>query len=432
MTSTTTLTVLLVFSFIVGRFLRRFDTPHFVFSGMIYLLLGLLISSHLGFGLLTSELLYKLEPMTDLITGIAGFLLGLRFRFLLKNKASFFSGVVTSLLTFILVAIALFFMAPFAINFSFISLDLGPATLFSNDHIIFQWLSFPFLAEIDRRQFWFALGASATACSASLLSLGMISKFNKTTSEITRVLSIIAPAGQWVAVSLLGFSLAMARAGVSATALKISIGQWILATLLSGLLCGLLFSLFIGRQSNKNRIILAALGAIIFAAGIGSLLSVSSMFVCFITGMTISIFSGYAKLLEENLLRLEEPIFVLLLVIGGAYWQPEFNSLWVLPLSYFFIRAMVFSSFTQVIHHSITQQRLSRLGQGLLGQDLIAVAIALSLAKEFPELAQAFLTTILGSIFLNDIVANTFLKKVILDNEQSIVVQPIAKQEGLS
>ena len=53
MTSTTILTVLLVFGFLIGRFLRRFETPHFVFSGMIYLLVGLLIGSYLGFGILT-------------------------------------------------------------------------------------------------------------------------------------------------------------------------------------------------------------------------------------------------------------------------------------------------------------------------------------------------------------------------------------------
>ena len=66
MTSTTTiLTILLVFSFMIGRFLRRFETPHFVFSGMIYLILGLLLGSYLGLGVLSGELLYKLEPLRD-------------------------------------------------------------------------------------------------------------------------------------------------------------------------------------------------------------------------------------------------------------------------------------------------------------------------------------------------------------------------------
>jgi Kef-type K+ transport system membrane component KefB len=254
----------------------------------------------------------------------------------------------------------------------------------------------------------------------------MVSKFNKTTSEITRVLSIIAPSGQLVAITLLGFCLAMARSDVSATALHISLGEWIIATLTSGILCGLLFSLFIGKQSDSNRTLLAALGVIIFAAGIGTLLSVSALFVCFVTGLTISVFSSYADNLKKNLVSVEEPIFVLLLVIGGASWHPEINRAWLLPAVYFLVRALSFSLLAQNIHQRMTKRKLSRLGQGLLGQDLVAVAIALSLAKEFPELKQLFLTTILGSIFLNDIIANSLLKKVILDNEQAIELKPIA------
>jgi hypothetical protein len=125
MTSTTILSVLLVFSFVIGRFLRRFDTPHFVFSGMLYLIAGLLLGSHLGLGLLTEEMLYKLEPMTDLMIGIAGFLLGLRFKNLMVNKRSFVSGSLTALFTFILTGLALFFVAPYAVDFTNITLDLG-------------------------------------------------------------------------------------------------------------------------------------------------------------------------------------------------------------------------------------------------------------------------------------------------------------------
>lgn len=430
MTSTSILTVLLVFGFLIGRFLRRFETPHFVFSGMIYLLLGLLVGSYLGFGILSEDLLYKLEPMTDLMTGIAGFLLGLRMRLLLSNRRSFLGGIINGMITFTVMVIVMFFLAPFSIGFSEGNLNILGLGNFLQASGVDSSIAELF-RNINRRQFWFALGIAATACSASLLSLGMISKFNKTQSEVTRALSILAPAGQVVAVFLLGICLSLARADVSASALNISLAQWVMITITSGLLCGVLFSLFIGKQSDPNRIMLAALGAIIFAAGIGTTLSVSSMFVCFVTGATISLFSSYAEVLKENLVKVEEPIFVLLLIIGGASWHPQFNRVWILPLIYFSVRAFCFSNFYQIIHHKITKRRLPRLGQGLFGQDLIAVAIALSLAKEFPPLAQLFLTTILGGIFLNDFVANSLLKRVILDNEQMIEVKPIV-EEGSS
>ncbi len=430
MTSTTILTVLLVFSFLIGRFLRRFETPHFVFSGVIYLIIGLLAGSYMGLGLLSEHLLYRMDPLIDLLTGFAGFLLGLRVKFLLQNTKTFSSGVINGLLVFVAMSFTLYFLSPLAVQFENIGLDIGDMNFFSEEQADRFWL-FGFIQEINRRQFWFALGASATACSASLLSLGMISKFNKSRSEITRVLSILAPTGQVIAVTLLGIVLAMASGDTTATSLHISVTEWLLATITSGLLCGILFSLFIGKQSDEKRIMLAALGAIIFAAGLGTLLSVSSMFVCFLTGLTISLFSTYSDVLKENLVRIEEPIFVLLLIFGGATWQPEINRSWLLPAAYFVVRAIFLSGLTHRIHRVLGRRKLSRLGQGLLGQDLIAVAIALSLTKEFPELAQLFLTTILGSIFLNDAVANSLLKKVILDNEQVIEVKPIEK-EGAS
>lgn len=419
MTSTTILTVLLVFSFLVGRFLRGFQTPNFVFSGMIYLFFGLLLGSHLGLNILTEDLLYQLKPLTSLLTGIAGFLLGLRTRILFKNKKIFFTGVSTALVVYASIGVIFFFIADFAVSFS----STNPLNTWRLFHLEFK-------PSFDPNLIWFCLGVSATACSASLLNLGADSRFKKESSEITRVLSLLAPSVQVFAVTLLGLCLASAKSSLSAEGLHISITHWVLATIFSGMLCGLIFSLFIGKQSDTNRVLLAALGVIIFASGVGVILGVSSMFVGFIAGTIISIFSSYHKVLKKSLIRLEEPIFVLLLILGGATWQPELNRAWIFPAAYFLLRAGIFSIFSQKIYYAFTKRSLSRLGQGLLGQDLVAVAIAMSLSHQFPKLAQLFLTTILGSIFLNDFIANSLLKKVILDNEQAIKIQPIESEEG--
>ncbi|MCJ8278110.1 MAG: hypothetical protein MJK18_14815, partial [Bdellovibrionales bacterium] len=296
-----------------------------------------------------------------------------------------------------------------------------------NNWKIFHW---EFQPSFDPYLIWFCLGVSATACSASLLNLGSNSRFKKESSEITRVLSLLAPALQVFAVSIMGISLASAKSSMAAADLHISITNWIFAALLSGVLCGFIFSLFIGKQSNKNRILLAALGVIIFSSGVGVILGVSSMFVGFVAGTMLSVFSSYHQVLKENLIQLEERIFVLLLIIGGASWYPELNRAWLFPAAYFIIRAALLSTFCQSIYYRLTKRSLSRLGQGLMGQDLIAVAIAMSLSHQFPRLSQLFLTTILGSIFLNDFVANSLLKRVILDNEQAITIQPIENEEG--
>ena len=425
--NTIVLIALIVFSFIVGRFIRLFETPHFIFSGMIYLLFGLLLGpSVVGIGLINDDLLYKLEPMEDLLTGASGFLLGLRVRLLFQNQRIFISGVLTALVTFFIMVLCLFAIADFAVEFREVDK-------------IFNFTNVAFLKKITSDHLWLSFGIGATACSSSLLGLGAVSRFQKHHSEITKVLGIMAPSLQCTAIVILGACLVLAhyRNSISSVPIELfsygsfelSMGQWFFAGLFSAVLCAMLFSLFIGKQSDTNRIILAAVGAITFGSGIGVVLNISSLFVCLVSGAVIGVFSSYAKTLKDALIRLEEPIFVLLLIIGGANWELEINRAWMLPCIYLTVRLVVFSSFTHKIYNRMTQKKISRLGQGLLGQDLIAVAMALSLSKAFqdqaPDLSQLFLTTVFGSIFINDIIANSLLKKVILDNEQVVEVKPI-------
>ena len=106
--------------------------------------------------------------------------------------------------------------------------------------------------------------------------------------------------------------------------------------------------------------------------------------------MSIGLFSTYSEILKKALIEFEEPIFVLLLIIGGATWQPEISRIWILPVFYFIIRFTAFSTLTHRIHNKLNTKKLSRLGHGLLGQDLIAVAMALSLSKSFDEFSQFF------------------------------------------
>jgi len=132
----------------------------------------------------------------------------------------------------------------------------------------------------------------------------------------------------------------------------------------------------------------------------------------------------------KSLTQLEEPIFVLLLIIGGAAWKPELNILWIFPLFYFFLRLFTFSVIPGFFYGQIQDHSLSRLGHGLLGQDLMAVALALSFSQTFTDQAQLFFTTVLGSIFINDLVASTLLKRVVLDNEQKIEASALPEIEG--
>ena len=420
MTSSLILTILLVFSFTLGRFIRRFQTPSFVFSGILYVLFGLVLGPHFGFGILSETLIEKLDPLTSLLIGITGCLLGLRLKSLLQHRSILLTGLLSAALVFLGIFLVFVFLNPYFL----------PADYSTVAGMPFEVFGIAFRPNFEINQLWFCLGIGATACSASLLNLGTASRKLKTDMEISLILSHLTNAVQILAIVLIGVCLASARANLTADRLHMTLAEWVIASAVSGIICGFLFSIFIGRQSNPERILLAALGTIIFASGIGLLLGISALFVCFTTGATISLASRYSEPLQKNLIRLEEPIFVLLLIISGATWTPEWSTLWFLPLIYFVVRFLLFSFVPEHIYRQLGRKKYHRLGQGLIGQDLMAVAIALSFSRQFPDLAQMFLTTLLGSIFLNDFLASPLLKRVLLDNDPSVDIETLDAKGG--
>ena len=419
MSSTLVLTTIVVFGFIVGSFLQRFQKPNFIFSGIIYVIFGIALGP-MGFDILSAQFISRLEPLTSLLIGIVGYLLGLRVKDLFRSRSIFITGLLSANLVFMVVAGVFFLVSPYFLPENLFQIEFYPFSVFGES----------FQPSITVNQLWFCIGIGATACSASLLNLGTQSRVNDGDSEITRALSLMTKAVQCIAVVFMGICLANARAPLLAEKAHLSMPLWMLASVFSGIVCGLLFSFFIGKQSNSDRVLLAALGTIIFASGIGISMGISALFVAFITGATISFVSSYSGVLRENLTKIETPIFVLLLILGGAMWKPELSHVWALPFFYFVARFMVVSFVPQLIYKGVNGKELTRLGQGMLGQDLMAVAIAISFAQQFPDIAQVFLTTILGSIFINDFFADRFLKRVILDNELKTSVEVIETKEG--
>ena len=424
MTGATLLTFLLIFSFLIGQFLRRFEAPHLLFSSMIYLLLGVLIGDW-GLGLLTGEILSELKPLTSLITGAVGFLLGLRTPRLFQSQGALWAGFITALLLWAYVGAGFFLFSHW---------NLGELT--QNHFVGLQATAFSFLPpQVSPFCLLLGLGLGAVACSTSLLNLGSSFRFQDRGScevSLRSVLFYLNPTMQVGSVLFLGLCLATFQSATRGQGLGLSIAHHMGLGILSGILSSLVFAFFMGSFFSRSksgsvnpfvgeeRLILSGLGGVLFSSGLGIVLGISSMFVAFVSGIFLTVFSKqHQKSMEGILVKLEEPLFVLILIVGGASLQPRWEYL-IFSLLYILIRWMVLFFFCEKVYFFFTQKKWPRLGQALLGQDLLAVAVTISLSSELPQLSQLFLTTVFGALIAGDFVAYLLLKRVVLDNEPKI------------
>jgi len=428
--TTVALLLLVVFSFLISATLKKTKFFFISVSGLLYILLGVAIGPKVGFNLITSESLNQFQPFISLLIGLVGFVLGLRIRNVLHSQEVFWAGVVASLAVLLVVVI---FMSIFAALLLEDQIRNG-LMLWS-----FEWV-WPFWKEVFHFEFldvhlWIALTLGASAASASSISLNNFEGFYKNSGAVTERLHFLARVFQIVAVMVFGFVLSSSRAVETAGSMGITISNWVLTAIAAGICCGLLFSLFIGRESKQDSLYLAAFGGVVFASGVGTALGISPLFVNFIFGATLGLASQYAVAIRPALDRLAEPIFVLLLIFAGIHWEPLTGWTWLFPLYYFFIRYWVMKRVTPyAFHYMVGEKRGSspNLALGLLGQDLIAIAIGLSFLERFPEWGNVVLSSVLGGVLLNQVLGYVGLRKLLLDEGEIRVKikSPLQQTEG--
>jgi hypothetical protein len=273
---------------------------------------------------------------------------------------------------------------------------------------------------------WLGLGLGAAAAVGSTMALELTMQLLRARGPVLDFLRVCATASQITAVVVLGLGLAAARGADTAGRLGIGVTQWALAAAGAGIACGLLFSLFIGRESDAPRIFLAAIGCVIFASGIGSALGISPLFVNMVAGVVVAATSPHSLRLREELGKLRHPLFVLLTIFAGAMWVPASGLLWLFPLVYVAVRyaaRRLTTSFAATLFLR-TPLRASRPGVGLLGQGTLGIAIGVNHAQRFPEQAPVVLTTVIAATLLYDALSVRWLRRVLLDAGEVDAIPP--------
>lgn len=406
--STTVLFVgVVVFAFVAGRVLDRFTARALALSGVEYLLLGVLLGPFV-LGILDREVLLALDLFVSTVLGVIGFLVGLEIRRVRAGTEAFLAGGGTTAAIILCVA---------AVTTGVIQV-LDPELLmgdplmsepisYTSDTLISLWVS--------PEALWIGLtvGAAAGTCSAALISTA-VQRF-EVSPERAELLRAMASAAQLLAVFTFGLAMAGSRATITASALGLTIVEWAIITLLAGGFTGLLFSIFLGREGDPMRLLVAGVGVIVFAAGVGAALGVSPLFANLFAGLTLALTSSHAARLDEALRPLRFPTTVLVLLLAGATLAPESGWYLLLIPGYVLLRTTALRVFSRMAVTTFVGDSAPGIGRALLGHGVLASAISLAFAQRFPELAGPVTTTILGGVLFTDLFAMGSLRRYLAD-----------------
>ena len=425
-----------VVAFVGGRAISTYASRLQLLSGVEYLLLGVIIGPY-ALGWITPEVLQALDLFVSFVLGVMGFLVGLGLRKIRGGLEVGLAGMTTSVLSIALVGGA----AVAAVQF------LDPRLLAIANPIA----AVPLLSDgatlaslwIAPDALWIGLTIGAAAGVSSVALIDLAAKRHAVAPQRLELLGSLAAAGQCAAILAFGIAMAGARAAGSAEALGLTLTEWGVITIGAGAASGVLFTVFIGREDDSMRILVATVGAVTFSAGIGVALGVSPLFVNLIAGALVGVSSPYAARLDQALAPLHFPTRVLVLLLAGCYWMPVSGWAWLLPLGYALARGIALRFAAPVSAWTFLPGNSAsiRLGYGLFGQGALAAAIAISFAQRFTDLASLVTTTVLGGLVLIDLVSSRVLRRYLADQgaikpheevgaDQSQTAAPIASDHA--
>ncbi len=413
MNTTIVLVVVVVFAFVAGRLLQRVTGKWAAIPGGAgYLALGALVGP-IGLNFVDQASLDHLQPLVSLLLGLLGFDVGLMLRSRMGDTSTLPARLLATAVVIGLVGGGIF--AAVTLGFPEAALDLR-------------------------------ISASATlglaAAVASVSGIERMAAGLNAGGWVTQSLVSFALIGEVLAI--LGFGVVSAGVRAENVAIRwlgeLTTTEWLASSAAVGLVCGLLFTAFIGRETASPRIFLATVGSVIFTSGMASGLGVSPLFVNLIAGATVALLSSRAQFLVGVVHKLEHPVLVVLLVLAGAMWSPAPLWLWGLVPLYVVLRFVGIRVGSALALTTLTERPPARgFGSGLMAPGAVSVAIAINLAQLQPSLAPTILTTLLVAFVVQEVLAGRLLRRVLGDAEeigrgaeQLVDVSDTAAAEGVA
>jgi len=329
-------------------------------TGAEYIVLGVLLGPITG--VLDTETIGALTPISVLGTGSLGLLAGLNLHFHRFNPfrmRAFQSGIFIALGTLVTV-IGLPTLAIFYFDISSDFNQFMPLLLCTGAVAVVVNTG-PLRA---MAAFWGAEGSStdfsvhvARFCSSvGIIAFGLIFCFyNDTTVPFD-----VDPPFVWM--------------------------TWLGIHLLLGSLLGLIFAGFLNRELSDDKLITVFMGMVIFTSGFAYYLHLSPIFVNFVVGVLLINISPHVEHVHKRLLDIRRPIYIILFFFAGAGWALGAKPIWgySLVIIYLLLRFLG-RMFGSAVASRLTKERSygSGLYRALQGSGALSVAMLLDYTQVF-------------------------------------------------
>ena len=396
--------------FLIGRLQSRF----FFTSGIEYIILGVLIGPQLSVvigpqwtGFMTREVVAQLGPIMSLAIGSIGLLAGLqiRFREMGRKDAEYYRvAFIESLVAFLLIGGA------FALIFWYVL----------SGHLAGQ--------EKVMAVFTSAAALGATGAVSALTAIRVVKQHYKARGQLSDMLQVAVRFDEMAGIILFGFIFCIFHVGEPIGIRPLTKTEWVAVNIVFGILLGILFFLFLGREQSKQKLLLALIGIVVFSSGVAYYLNLSPLFINFVLGMMLANTSKISKQLLEVLQSVEKPFYVVLLVFAGAAWQLSFHSRWYVSVglvaAYFLLRYLgkLIGGYLAYTTSDHPERFARRVGVGLLSQGGVAVAMVINYQQVYQNsFTNTVVSCVLVSVILNEFLSPKLTKDLLVDAEEIAV-----------
>lgn len=370
---------------------------YMVVSGAEYLVLGIVLGPSVT-RVLTPEVVDSFAPITTLALGWMGTAVGMRLFLpdLVKIPGiTFRIALVESALTFVLVG--------------------------GVEMVVLAWLYEIKLIEAALPAA--ALAGIATASSAAGVEMAA-KRLNERGVEVTQ-LGVSVLINALVAVGSFGLLASIWHRPVLVNGRPITATEWMAITLGIGVICGVLFHLFVGDERRPDRMFVSLAGGVIIVSGAAAFTGLSPLLAAIVFGGILVNTSRNRVELAATIARVERPLYFVLLIFAGAAWRPSSRA-WVFPVLLFLVvRALAKIGGTRLVTriNGMIPVLGPDWGRGLLGQGGLALAIALNYVyQDGGTLPYFVFTASIASVLLTDLISARLVHRVLA---------PLVKQRRL-
>ncbi|HPF61886.1 MAG TPA: hypothetical protein PLI93_07480 [Gemmatimonadales bacterium] len=387
------LILLVVLGYLAARFAVDWLARHaLVVSGAEYLVLGLLLGPR-GTELLTPLQLEGLAPFFTLAIGWMGVSLGFQFWLPVLTRTPgilFRLAFVEALLTMGLVGGAAWLLL------AGVPIGTGPLD--------------PVTAALPAT----ILGAIAT--TSSLAGARIAAKSLGRRNLAVRQLEVAASIDALVAVVAVAVALAAFHLPVNVLVREPTSTEWMVIAMAVGLVGGWLFHLFLGNERSPDRLFIAVAGAVVLTTGAANYIGMSALLPGFLLGFILVNTSRQREVVGNLLVRVDRPLYFLMLVSAGALWSPSATDVFLPLLAFLALRLVgkVGGAWLAARVNGVIDAFGPRWGLALVGQGGLAIAIALDYSLARSEvMSDLVFTAALASVLLTDLFSARLARDVV-------------------